>query len=142
LERSGRLADARLQYERIVGEFPQAALAAARLAVIYADHGGNLDTALALAMRAKPQLPHEAEISDALGWVYVRKGVLSLAIPQLQNAVAAAPTNGTYAYHLATAYWQMDRGQLAREQFLRALALAPDAVWAPDAKRKVAAMAR
>src|SRR4029450_13350965 len=60
-------------YQKALAINPNAALAANNLAWNYAEYGGNLDTALALAQTAKAQFPDGPGISDTLGWIYYKK---------------------------------------------------------------------
>jgi tetratricopeptide (TPR) repeat protein len=134
LEQMGRVDDARTRYEKIVADFPSAGAAGARLAAIYVDQGRNLDQALTLAVAAKQQLPDDPAVSDALGWVYVRKDFATTGRPHLEDAVRAAPDNPLYRYHLGVAYQRAGQSQKARDEFARVVALAPDSREAADAR--------
>src|SRR4029453_10479330 len=83
LDMQNKTSEARAKYERALEIDPRAAVAANNLAWIYAETGGNLDTALQLAQTAKSQLPDVPEVNDTLGWIYHKKGLCSLAVGPL-----------------------------------------------------------
>ena len=64
----------------------------------------------------RPDFPAKSEVADTLGWIYHRKGLNTLAIRELQEAVDRDPDNPTYHYHLgsrmrrtAIAIWRSGR---------------------------------
>jgi tetratricopeptide (TPR) repeat protein len=136
----GNLAEARKGYERIVQIDPAAVVACNNLAYMYAEHGGNLDAALQLAQRARQKAPDAPEIVDTLGWVYYRKGLLQLAIPLFQQAVAKVPKSPTYQYHLALAYRDAGDTRKAREAFAKVVSIGPDSAEARAARSHLAQM--
>jgi tetratricopeptide (TPR) repeat protein len=122
LEMENRRADAVSWYERALGIDKHAAVAANNLAMFYADTGGNLDTALALAQTAKSQLPDAPEVSDTLGWIYYKKGLAALAVGPLEECVAKDPGNRGYVAHLGLAYAKGGQPDKARKFLQEALA--------------------
>ena len=81
-------------YEKAVELDPQTAASAANnLAWLYAESGENLDRALELAQIARTHLPADAEPLDTLGWVYMKKGVMSQAETFIRQAVDLDPNN-------------------------------------------------
>ncbi len=138
LENKTQVPEARAHYEAVLTVNPRHWEASLRLAAIYADHGGNLDTALTLASQAKRDRPTDPEVSDVLGWVYFRRGLPTLALPHFRDAVRAEASNGTFAYHLGLTLLQLKQRQAGREALTRALALSPDAPWIHDARRVLA----
>jgi tetratricopeptide (TPR) repeat protein len=133
LEETGRADEARTRYEAILEETPEAYAVGASLAKLYANKGDNLNGALSLAIAAKDHLPDDAAVSDTLGWVYVRKDQRRLAIPHLEDAVRAEPSNALFHYHLGAAYQHQNPGK-ARDELTRALTLDPNFPAAADAK--------
>lgn len=115
--------DARRRYEEIMTIDPRAAVAANNLAYLYAEEGGNLDTALQLAQTAKQVLPEAPEVSDTLGFVYLKKNLASLAIQPLLDSTTRDANNPIYHFHLGLAYAQSGAKTKARESLNRALAL-------------------
>ena len=126
LHLQGKLDDAARQYEKVVAiDIHSAAVAANNLAWLYAQGtgGGTLDRAMQLAEAAHRQLPSRPEVSDTLGWVYYKKGLLPLAIDMMQNSVKVDPSNPTYHYHLGLAYAKRGESRAARQSLQQALNL-------------------
>ena len=91
LEVQKKPAEAQKIYEKIVAATPTAAVAANNLAWLYAENGGNLDVAMQLAQSASQQLPKVPQVTDTLGWVYLKKDLASLAIPPLLSSIENDP---------------------------------------------------
>ena len=127
---------AQKHFERAIALDPHAAVAANNLAWLYAQAGGNLDAALALAQSAREALPNRPEINDTLGWIYYRKGLPDLAIPPLEQSVEEQPTNAAYRYHLGLAYLKAEQKAKARRALEEALRLQPDFAGADDARSR------
>src|SRR5262249_26860380 len=77
----GRLYDIKQQYNRanqyyqkVLELDSRSASAANNLARNYAQYGGNLDSALTLAQKARELNPDDEGIADTLGWIYYKKG--------------------------------------------------------------------
>jgi len=75
-------------------------------AFMLADTGGDLNLALSYALRAKQLLPNADDISDTLGWVYLKKNMIEEAIGILRDVVQKDPTRPAFRYHLAIALEQ------------------------------------
>jgi Flp pilus assembly protein TadD len=94
--------------EKLAAEFYRKSLAiepdqpniSARQAALLAASGGNSDVALSMAQAAYRARPASADTADALGWIYLRKGLAASALGPLQAAVNADPTDATIQYHL------------------------------------------
>jgi tetratricopeptide (TPR) repeat protein len=118
----GRTADARTAFERVLTFDASAGVAANNLAFIYAENDGNVDLALQLAQTAKSALPNQAEVHDTLGWIYVKKNELPLAVASLRRSLELDPANLEASYHLGLAYEKQGNRADARrmlEQYLR-----------------------
>jgi tetratricopeptide (TPR) repeat protein len=137
LQTQRKSAEAQKRYERILEIDPRAAVAANNLAWIYAEGGGNLDTALQLARTAKEQLPNAPQVNDTLGWIYVKKELPSLAIPLLQAAVEKDANNATYHFHLGMAYKNTDKVK-AKASLEKALKLDPNFEGSAEARKALA----
>jgi Tfp pilus assembly protein PilF len=135
LQTQGKSEDARKAYEEIVQIEPRAAVASNNLAWMYAEGGGNLDTALQLAQAAKSQLPEVPEVNDTLGYVYLKKGLPGLAVPPFEEAVEKDPGNPLYRYRLGLAFAQSGNKTRAKEEIERALSIKRDFDGATDAKK-------
>lgn len=123
LQMQNKVPEAQANYERALQIDARAAVAANNLAWLLTEHGGNLDRALSLAQVAKAELPSRAEVNDTLGWIYCRKGLHSMAIPLIERALASAPDNPSYHYHLGAALVGFGSTSRARLSLERALAL-------------------
>jgi tetratricopeptide (TPR) repeat protein len=105
-ETMGQKTLARPLYEEILKLQPDNAIALNNLAYIMAEGGGDLDQALSLAQRAKDRLPEDPNVSDTLGWIYIKKNLSDNAVKIFRTLVAAQPENSTYRYHLGMALYQ------------------------------------
>jgi tetratricopeptide (TPR) repeat protein len=139
LEAQKKPDEAQKAYEKIVAMDPDAAVASNNLAWLYVEGGGNLDVAMQLAVSASHQLPKVPEVSDTLGWIYVKKGLADLAIPPLLASVAGDPKNASYRYHLGLAYAKKGDKRKAKDAFDEALKLQPGLKEAADARAALSA---
>jgi tetratricopeptide (TPR) repeat protein len=101
LQATGHDVDARKWFEQAILLQPDEPIAANKLARMYASEGSNRDAAVALARIATTRLPDEAEVHDTLGWAYYKIGRLSLAVPELERAVAMDPQDAQFKQRLA-----------------------------------------
>ena len=138
LEMQNRSADARGFYQKAVAAEPRAVVAANNLAWIYADAGDQLDTALQLAQTAKAALPNSHEVSDTLGWVYYKKGLIGHALAPLRDSAEKEPNNPIYQFHLGLALAKAGDLKNARLALERALELKLPAQHVDEAKRVLA----
>jgi tetratricopeptide (TPR) repeat protein len=122
LDGAGRKPEARQVYEATLKLQPDNAVALNNLAFLLAESGGDLDDALTKAQRAKQLLPSLFEISDTLGWIYLKK-----------NLADNQPTHSTYRFHLGMAYSQKGDKTRAVEQLKKALEYNPQS----DEKKKI-----
>jgi tetratricopeptide (TPR) repeat protein len=105
---------ARKYYARALQADPDFPVANANMAWVDAVEGKNLDAALAMAQKAKSQVPELPAITDVLAWVMYQRGNYTGAIPLLEDAVKKAPDSSQYHYHLGMALMaagQKDRGR-------------------------------
>ena len=131
-------AEARKTYEKILSLDPRAPVASNNLAYMHAEEGANLDVALNLAQTAKAALPDEPDVSDTLGWVYVKRNLPKIAIVHLEESVHKDPANPVYQYHLGLAYLNAgDKGK-ARTALEQALKLQPNFDGASAARKALA----
>ena len=140
LEVQGKRDQAKGRYEQALQIDPNAAVAANNLAYMYAEQGGNLDVALQLAQTAKQGLPDSAEVSDTLGFVYLKKDLVSLAIPPLEASAKKDPQNWTYQYHLGLAYSKGGEKAKAKQALERALAINASFPGAEEARKTLAGL--
>lgn len=135
LEVQGRRDDARAAYEQVMAIDPAAPVAANNLAWILAETGGNLDVALQLAQTAASRMGERPEVKDTLGWIYQKKGLSSLAIPPLKEAVAASPETALFHFHLGLAQAGVGDKVSARQSLQKALDLNPEFPGAAEARK-------
>ena len=116
LDGLGRRDEAKPLYQQVLRLQPDNGVALNNLAYIMAEEGTDLDQALAYAQRAKQRYPQEPNISDTLGWIYIKKNLADDAIRVYQDLLEKNPKNATFRYHLAMALLQKgDRVTAKRE---------------------------
>ena len=81
-------------------------------------------------------------VSDALAWVYHKKGMNDLAIPVLQECVAQDSKNPVYQYHLGMAYQANGQGHEAKRMLQAALRNGLARPYAPGAHKALATLMR
>ena len=115
-ETAGQKTDARPLYEQILRLQPDNPVALNNLAFMLADTGTDLDQALTMAQRAKQQRPNDGDVSDTLGWIYIKKNLADSAIAVFRDLVKAEPERSMYRYHFAMALYQKgDRASALKE---------------------------
>jgi tetratricopeptide (TPR) repeat protein len=102
-------------------------------AYLMAEHGGDLDQALSMAVKAKQLLPNLSEVSDTLGWIYLKKQMSQEAISVFQDLVQKDPQASTYRYHLGMALYQKGDTPHAAQELQTALKYHPSA----DERQKI-----
>lgn len=134
-EQQGNVSKARQAYETVLEINPRFAVAANNLAYLYAEHGGDLDKALELAVRARAEAPDDPSIADTLGWIQLKKGKIEQAVTSLQLSVSKLPDNPVVHYHLGMAYQAQGNAEAARTALRRALELNPSFPGAEEARK-------
>jgi tetratricopeptide (TPR) repeat protein len=137
-EMLGNWQKAQQLYERALQAQTDYPPAAASLAYILLDHGGNSDVDLSLAQVARRGLPDSPLSADVLGWAYYQKGTYGLAADLLQEAVRKAPENPHFHYHLGLTYQKLQNTKLAREHLSRVLQLNPQYPRGEEIRRALA----
>jgi tetratricopeptide (TPR) repeat protein len=87
------------QYEQVVAQQPQDAIALNNLA--WVQHQRSNPKALATAMRAHELAPANPFIADTYGWLLAESGKVKAALPLLRDAARRDPTRASIRYHLA-----------------------------------------
>ena len=127
LERSGDYEAAISEYQSLLNKDPGSIIVANNLASLLSDHRtdkASLDQAKTLAVSLqKSPVP---QFEDTLGWVNYRQSDYKAALPLLENAAAALPTDALVHYHLGMTYVALGQPDKAAEQFKLALDHAPD----------------
>ncbi|MCX6628745.1 MAG: tetratricopeptide repeat protein [Candidatus Solibacter sp.] len=104
LDALDRKTEASEAYEAALKLDPNNAMAINNFAFLLAETGGDLGRALAMVHRARQLQPNLVEITDTLGWIYVKMGMADNAIETLRDLVDKNPDRPIYRYHLAVAY--------------------------------------
>lgn len=113
---SGKRQEALTAYRDAMKIDPNNAMVLNNLAFLMSETNGNLDEALTLAQRSKQQLPGYDEVSDTIGWIYLKKNLADSAAEIFKDLTGKSPTNATFHYHYAMALAQKgDRAGATRE---------------------------
>jgi tetratricopeptide (TPR) repeat protein len=127
LEETGQAEPARSMYEELLRADPGNATALNNLAYLKAEQGVDLDQALGYARLALQRSPHDPNISDTLGLIYIRKKLTTQAVQLLQELVAQVPGNASFHLHLGMALYDAGDKQLAKKELEKALQYKPSA---------------
>ncbi len=92
----------------------------------YADRGIKLDEAEDLVRKAMELKPNDGYITDSLGWIYFKKGMIKEAIRELKKAVTLAPDDALITEHLGDVYLEAGKEDKAKIQYERALHIDPE----------------
>ncbi len=130
---SGQKEKARPLYEQILKIQPNHPVALNNLAYMLADSGADLDQALTMAQKAKQQYPRDANISDTLGLIYIKKNLSDSAISIFKELINQEPERATFHYHLAMALVQKGDKASAKKELDLALHKQP----AKDEEQKI-----
>ena len=133
LHQTGREAEAKQHYLEVLQLQPDNAVALNNLAFVIAEQGGDLDVALTYAQRAKQKVPQSDEISDTLGWIYLKKKLTPNALAIYDGLVAKQPANSTFRYHRGMALLQKGDKIQAKKELQTALLNKPH----PDEQAKI-----
>jgi tetratricopeptide (TPR) repeat protein len=133
LDASGRWEEAKKVYDASLKIKTDDPVVLNNDAFIMAEHGGDLDQALSMAVKAKQMMPHLSEVSDTLGWIYLKKQMSQQAIDIFKDLVQKDPQASTYRYHLGMALYQKGDTPHAAEQLQAALKYNP----APVERQKI-----
>jgi len=121
LDGAQRWSEAQQVYQAAIKLDPNNGVSLNNVAFLMAEHGGDLDQALTMAQRAKQMLPNLAEVSDTLGWIYLKKGLNDNAIDIFKDLVTKEPHSSTYRFHLGMAYYNKGDKLAALKELNQAL---------------------
>jgi tetratricopeptide (TPR) repeat protein len=122
-ERQGRAADAIRSYEAFCRAFPGIPFAANNLAMLlvtYDKDPASLERARDLTARFMGAT--NADLLDTAGWVRLKSGDLTTALPALEEAARRAPDSRIVRYHLGMAQLQAGQRDRARASLESAVA--------------------
>jgi tetratricopeptide (TPR) repeat protein len=91
------------------------------LGYTYAELGENLDEAERLIKTALEQKPDDGYITDSLGWVYFKKGLLTKALKYLEKAISLVPDDPIILEHLGDTYLKISNKKKALQFYKRSL---------------------
>jgi tetratricopeptide (TPR) repeat protein len=134
-EEIGKKDVAKKDYETAIKLDPKNAYALNNLAYLISESNGDLNEALTYATRAKQMLPNFTEITDTLGWIYLKKNLTDSAIDNFKQLVVQAPQNPIYHYHYAMALNQKGDRDNARKECQAALSNRPNKVQENDIRQ-------
>jgi tetratricopeptide (TPR) repeat protein len=137
-EVAGMRREALPYYENVLKADGNNPVALNNLAFLLAEDGRDLDRALTYVTRAKQQMPNDDNVSDTLGWVYLKKKLADNALAVFKDLTKRSPANAQYRYHLGMA--QILKGDLpaAKQSLQTALTLKPSKDDEPKIKETLA----
>lgn len=107
------------EYKALLVEDPGHAVALNNLAYKLAEQGDKLEQALVYALRAQRAVPASPDVTDTVGWIYLKKRLPNQAEVAFTNALLATERadNPLFRQHLAAALdlrseWTPDRREL------------------------------
>lgn len=133
-EEIGKNDMAKKNYELAIKQDANNAFALNNLAYLISESNGDLNEALTYAQKAKQKLPNYSEITDTLGWIYLKKNLTDSALDNFKSLVIQAPQNPVYHYHYAMALNQKGDRDNARKECQAALANRPTKAQENDIK--------
>jgi tetratricopeptide (TPR) repeat protein len=126
LDATGKREQAKPIYEQILKIKPDQGVALNNLAFIKAEEGVDLDQALSMSQRARQgAMANQPEVSDTLGWIYIKKNLSEDAVRIFKDLTAKVPANPTFHYHYGMALLQKGDKPAAKREFETALANKP-----------------
>jgi tetratricopeptide (TPR) repeat protein len=132
LELTGPADEAKAIYEQILKINPNEPVALNNLAYRKAEEGMDLDSALAMAQKARQIAPNATNMADTLGWIYIKKNQSADAERIFKELVVKEPTNYQFHYHYGMALTQKGDKAAAKRELQIALKNNPSK---DDAKR-------
>jgi tetratricopeptide (TPR) repeat protein len=124
-ESAGMRREALPFYENVLRADSNNPVALNNLAYLLAEDGRDLDRALTYATRAKQQMPKDDNVSDTLGWVYLKKKLADNALLIFKDLVKRNPSSAQYRYHLGMALFLKGDLPGAKQALQSALTLKP-----------------
>ncbi len=125
LDNAGRYKESDAAYQRALTLDRNNATAANNYAYSLVLHGGNLDSAQALAWNAVQQYPHNPAYLDTYAWVLFKNGDPERALKYIEQAIRYGG-NATHYEHLGDILESLGNVQSAIEAWERAMTKDPD----------------
>ena len=114
LDEAGRWPQAEKALRRAVKLAPDEPSALNYLGYTLVDRREDVAEGTAMLERAHRLAPDDAAIADSLGWAYHLAGDTARALPLIEGAAAALPTDPEVGDHLGDLYWSLGRRFEAR----------------------------
>ena len=121
MDGTGRTDQAQPIYEQILKIQPDNPIGLNNLAYIKAEKGIDLDSAQTMAQRARQKSPNSPEISDTLGWIYIKRNLSEEAVRLFQDLTLKSPENPKFHYHYGMALYQKGDKVSSRRELETAL---------------------
>ena len=122
----GEFVPAIMSYEEVLKRNPNDMVAMNNSALLIADHGYELDRAVALASKLYANNPKNPGVMDTMGWVLFKQAKQDKqeqAVTLLQMAVAGAPNNPVHHYHYGAALLKAGNDAAGHQELSEALKL-------------------
>lgn len=127
LEQDGQAREAISEYENLLAQYPDVAVANNNLAMLLVDGEVEqiaLDRALELVLKLKTD--DNPYFRDTVGWVRYQRGEYEEAATELQIAAREASDVPVIHYHLGMAYFRLGRNQDAKRHLETAVSASTD----------------
>ena len=122
LARRGEYPQATKCYDDALNRSPENIFAMSSLALLLADHSGDLARSEELATKAyHKSWPKDPTVTGVFGWVKFKQGKLQQALPLLQEAATGISTNPLHRYHYGVALLQAGQRKDGRRELEEAL---------------------
>jgi len=128
-------------YKQMLEANPKSGAALNNLAYLYSEQFNEPKKALEHAEKAKEALPHDAHVSDTLGWILYKKGEYARALPLLTESANKLPDEPVVRLHLGLTLYMMGEDAAARVALERGLRSKADLPGAEDARERLAILA-
>jgi len=127
-------------YNKIISADPGFAPAFNNLAVLYAEHLGQLEKAQTFAQQARTLMPEDGSVADTLGWIAYQRKNYSQAMALIQDSAGKLPGNAEVQFHLGMASYMMGQEEAARAALGNALASGKDFSGREEAEKRMEIM--
>jgi tetratricopeptide (TPR) repeat protein len=124
-EQAQRFEDARQTYRAALELDADNVQVLNNLAFVTAETGGNLEEALKMATEASKKLPNQPDVTDTIGYVYLKMKKGESAVQVFRNLAQKYPYNPTFRYHHGLALLETGDKGGAKMEFEAALADQP-----------------
>src|SRR5579871_996882 len=127
-DQMGRKAEALANYQKALAKTPDDPGLLNNVAYLLADTGGDLNQAMQLITNGLRKVPDNPNLQDTLGWVQLKRGNTSAALPIFSQITQRRPDDPTFRLHYATALLKTGDRAAAKLQLQTALAKKPPAL--------------